>query len=58
MLSFFTTFLTLTLALSSISGASAASIAALAARGVYSPAIGSPDSNTVWSVGKDAIVSW
>ncbi|KIP10051.1 hypothetical protein PHLGIDRAFT_18441 [Phlebiopsis gigantea 11061_1 CR5-6] len=55
MLSFFTTLLACTLAASSVS---ALSISSLAARGLYSPSLTSPDTNTIWSVGQDAVVSW
>ncbi|GJE90988.1 hypothetical protein PsYK624_071350 [Phanerochaete sordida] len=55
MLSLFITLFTISLALS---GASAAPTSALAARGLYSPSIASPDANTVWGVGKSAVVSW
>lgn len=55
MLSLFTTLFTVSLALSS---ASAAPTSALAVRGLYSPSIASPDANTVWGVGKSAVVTW
>lgn len=57
MLSFITTLLTCSLA---ASGAAAMSITGLRVlpRAAYTPAIVSPDANTVWAVGKDALVSW